>query len=172
MAVAGRILNIGGLKMKVYTIGEVSKQMGLSVEAIRYYDREGLLPFVKRDAGGRRQFTEDNIQLMAMIMDLKRAGVPIKDIAYFVSWRLDGDDSLGERYDFLNEQEDVLVDQIKSLQRSLAYLRFKKWYYKTAKAAGTEKIHFKSGTNQVASATYAEYQHLLDSGHTAEELGN
>jgi len=74
MAVAGRILNIGGLKMKVYTIGEVSKQMGLSVEAIRYYDREGLLPFVKRDAGGRRQFTEDNIQLMAMIMDLKRAG--------------------------------------------------------------------------------------------------
>lgn len=63
---------------------------------------------------------------MQMIMGLKRAGVPIKDIAYFVSWRLDGDDSLGERYDFLNAHEKVLEDEIASLEKSLAYLRFKK----------------------------------------------
>lgn len=158
--------------MATYSIGEVSKQMGLSVEAIRYYDREGLLPFVKRDSGGRRQFTEDNIQLMQMIMDLKKAGVPIKDIAYFVSWRLDGDDSLGERYDFLNAHEKVLEDEIASLEKSLAYLRFKKWYYKTAKAAGTEKIHLKAGTTQVDPNTYAEYDQLLKEGHSAKSLGD
>lgn len=158
--------------MKTYGIGEVSKMMGLSVEAIRYYDHAGLLPFVKRDSGGRRRFTEDNIQLMRMILDLKRAGVPIKDIAYFVSWRLDGDESLAQRYEFLDQHEMVLEDQIKQLQDSLAYLRFKKWYYKTAFAAGTEKIHLLPDSKQVDPHTYQEYDQLRRSGHSAKELGN
>lgn len=157
---------------KTYSIGEVAKMMNLSVEAIRYYDREGLLPFVKRDSGGRRRFTEDNIQLMKMILDLKHAGVALKDIAYFVSWRLDGDDSLKTRYDFLDKHEKVLEDQIDQLENSLAYLRFKKWYYKTAAQAGTEKIHLLSGSKQVDPKTYQEYQKLLSSGKSAEELGN
>lgn len=40
-----------------YTIGEVAKQLGLSVDTIRYYDKAGLMPFVKRDSAGRRQLT-------------------------------------------------------------------------------------------------------------------
>lgn len=76
--------------MQTYTIGEVSEMLGITIDTIRYYDKEGLLPFVKRDKGGRRVFTHDNIQLMRMIMDLKHAGVPVKEIAHFVSWRLDG----------------------------------------------------------------------------------
>ncbi|MFC6180598.1 MerR family transcriptional regulator [Lactiplantibacillus daowaiensis] len=158
--------------MHTYTIGQVADKLGLTVEAIRYYDRAGLLPFVKRDSGGRRQFTEDNMQLMQMILDLKRAGVPIKDIAYFVSWRMDGDDSLQDRYDFLNQHEKVLETEIQKLQSSLDYLRFKKWYYKTAAAAGTEKIHLKPDTVQVDPATYVEYDQLLKHGATREELGN
>ncbi|WP_412989877.1 MerR family transcriptional regulator [Pediococcus siamensis] len=158
--------------MQTYAIGQVAAKMGLTVEAIRYYDHAGLLPFIKRDAGGRRRFTEDNIQLMQMILDLKKAGVPIKEIAHFVSWRLDGDDSLGERYNFLNQHEKVLQDEIAKLERSLAYLQFKKWYYKTAQEAGTEKVHLVPGTTQVDPQTYQTYQKLRSAGHSAEELGN
>ncbi|WP_125583908.1 MerR family transcriptional regulator [Levilactobacillus cerevisiae] len=158
--------------MKTYGIGEVAKMMDLSVEAIRYYDHAGLLPFVKRDSGGRRRFTDDNVQLMRMILDLKRAGVPIKEIAYFVSWRMDGDDSLDQRYDFLDQHEKVLEQQISQLEDSLAYLRFKKWYYKTAAAAGTESIHLLPDSKQVDPLTYREYQQLRQAGHSAEALGN
>ncbi|KIO94365.1 MerR family transcriptional regulator [Levilactobacillus brevis] len=158
--------------MTTYSIGEVAEKMGLTVETIRYYDRAGLLPFVKRDSGGRRRFTPDNIQLMQMILDLKRAGVSVKEIAHFVSWRLDGDDSLDERYKFLDQHETVLEDEITKLEQSLAYLRFKKWYYKTATAAGTERIHLTSGTSQVSPQTYQEYERLLASGHTAQDLGD
>lgn len=98
--------------MTTYSIGEVAEKMGLTVETIRYYDRAGLLPFVKRDSGGRRRFTPDNIQLMQMILDLKRAGVSVKEIAHFVSWRLDGDDSLDERYKFLDQHETVVASRI------------------------------------------------------------
>ncbi|GEO69287.1 transcriptional regulator [Levilactobacillus acidifarinae] len=158
--------------MKTYGIGAVAQRLNLSVAAIRYYDQEGLLPFVHRDGGGRRRFTEDNIQLLKMILDLKRAGVPIKEIANFVSWRMDGDESLGERYAFLAQQETVLEDKIAQLESSLAYLRFKKWYYKTAEAAGTEKIHLLPDSKQVAPATYQAYHALLESGKTAKELGD
>lgn len=146
---------------KTYSIGEVAKVMNLSVEAIHYYDHEGLLPFVKRDSGGRRRFTEDNIQLMKMILNLKRAGVFLKDIVNFVSWRLDGDASLETRYDFLNQHEKTLEEQINQLEESLAYLRFKKWYYKTATQAGTEKIHLLPNSKQVDPKTYQKYQKLL-----------
>lgn len=158
--------------MQTYTIGEVSEMLGITIDTIRYYDKEGLLPFVKRDKGGRRVFTHDNIQLMRMIMDLKHVGVPVKEIAHFVSWRLDGDDSLGERYDFLDKHEKILEQKIADLEQSLAYLRFKKWYYKTAIEAGTEKIHIDGATNHVCTATYDEYQALLDSGQSAIDLGN
>lgn len=158
--------------MTTYSIGEVAEKMGLTVETIRYYDRAGLLPFVKRDSVGRRRFTPDNIQLMQMILDLKRAGVSVKEIAHFVSWRLDGDDSLDERYKFLDKHETVLEDEIAKLEQSLAYLRFKKWYYKTATAAGTERIYLTSGTSQVSPQTYQEYERLLASGHAAQDLGD
>lgn len=157
---------------KTYSIGEVAEMMNLSVEAIRYYDREGLLPFIKRDSGGRRRFTEDNIQLMKMILDLKRAGVALKDIANFVSWRLDGDDSLETRYNFLNHHEKTLEDQISQLEESLAYLRFKKWYYKTAAQAGTERIHLLPNSKQVDPKTYQEYQKTLTNNQSDNDFGN
>ncbi|KRM11183.1 MerR family transcriptional regulator [Paucilactobacillus suebicus] len=158
--------------MNTYSIGEVARKMGLTVEAIRYYDHAGLLPFVKRDSGGRRRFTEDNMQLMQMILDLKRAGVSIKEIAYFVSWRMDGDDSLGQRYDFLDQHEKNLEDQIQTLEKSLSYLRFKKWYYKTALEAGTEQIHLMPDSTQVNPKTYKKYQSLINSGKSAKSLGD
>lgn len=157
--------------MKTYSIGEVAQQLDLTVETIRYYDNVGLLPFVKRDQGGRRRFTADNIRLMRMILGLKRAGVPIKKIARFVSWRLDGDDSLKLRYDFLAQQEEVLEDRIAELENSLAYLRYKKWYYKTAVAAGTEEIHLLPNSKNVDPITYQTYVDLLKSGQSAKVLG-
>ncbi len=158
--------------MKTYGIGEVAQRMGLSVAAIRYYDEVGLLPFVKRDHGGRRRFTEDNVQLLQMILDLKRAGVPIKEIAYFVSWRLDGDESLHQRYEFLDQHEQTLVPHIHALATSLAYLRFKNGSYKTAEQAGTERVHLLPDSKQVDPQTYRTYQALLDQGRTATELGD
>lgn len=158
--------------MQTYTIGEVSEMLGITIDTIRYYDKEGLLPFVKRDKSGRRVFTKDNVQLMQMILGLKNAGVPVKEIVHFVSWRLDGDTSLGERYAFLDKHEKNLEQKIADLEQSLAHLRFKKWYYKTAIEAGTEKIHSDEVTNHVRNTTYDRYQELLDSGQSAIDLGN
>ena len=38
-----------------YTVGEMAKRLGITPSALRYYDKEGLLPFVER-SGGIRMF--------------------------------------------------------------------------------------------------------------------
>ena len=43
--------------MTKYTIGDISRKLNVSNDAVRYYDKEGLLPFAKRNKAGRREFT-------------------------------------------------------------------------------------------------------------------
>ncbi len=116
----------------MYTIGEVSKMMNLSVPTIRYYDEEGLLPNVKRDNNGNRIFDEIDIRTFTMINCLKQTGLKIKEIKAFMDLCKLGNDSLKDRLDFFYEQERKIIDQIKELNKCLALIKFKEWYYQTA----------------------------------------
>ena len=42
----------------VYTVGEMAKLLDIPASTLRYYDKEGLLPFVERSSGGIRLFRE------------------------------------------------------------------------------------------------------------------
>ena len=42
----------------VYTVGEMAKKLDVPASTLRYYDKEGLLPFVERSSGGIRMFQE------------------------------------------------------------------------------------------------------------------
>ena len=44
----------------VYTVGEMAKLLGVAASTLRYYDKEGLLPFVERSSGGIRMFRESD----------------------------------------------------------------------------------------------------------------
>ena len=56
------------------------KDAGRSGIHLRYYDKEGLLPFVARSSGGIRQFRESDIEWLRVIGCMKKAGMSIKDI--------------------------------------------------------------------------------------------
>lgn len=147
-----------------YSIGQVADKLGLSIDTIRYYDKNGLLPFVQRHKNGRRYFTDDNVHLMRTIVCLKNAGVSVKDIQKFIKLRLKGDGTLDERYNLLKHHERELVKQINDLKETLSYLKYKEWYYETAKDAGSESIHFVEGSNEVKPDLPEEYiQFLQDS---------
>lgn len=144
-----------------YSIGDVAKKMNMKATTLRYYDKKGLLPFVDRDAAGRRRFKENDFNFLEVIFCLKKSGVPVKDIGRFINLCLQGDETLRERYDYLDQEETVLAHKIQDMQAQLDFLRFKKWYYKTAVEAGTESIHFTPGTTFVDPNTQATYQAQL-----------
>ena len=138
-----------GERMTKYTIGDISRKLNVSNDAVRYYDKEGLLPFAKRNKAGRREFTDDDLGYIEVIDCLKKSGIPIKDIAQSIDWCMEGDSTLDERLDFMKTHEEQLEEKIKVLEMNLAFLRWKIWYYQTAAEAGTESIHFIPGTTQV-----------------------
>ena len=143
--------------MKSFLIGDISKMYGISQDTLRYYDKAGLLPFVKKNQEGRRVFTEDDLGYIEVIDCLKRSGIPVKEIAKFMDWCVEGDKTLPQRYAFMVEQEAVLEKKIHELQAQLDFLRWKKWYYQIANEAGTEKIFFKEGSRQVDKKWHQKY---------------
>ncbi|MBS6430189.1 MerR family transcriptional regulator [Enterococcus raffinosus] len=143
--------------MKKFLIGDITKMYGISQDTLRYYDKAGLLPFVKKNNAGRREFTEDDLGYIEVIDCLKRSGIPVKEIAKFMDWCVEGDETLPQRYAFMIEQEAALEKKIYDLQTQLDFLRWKKWYYQTANEAGTEEVFFKEGTRQVDGKWHQKY---------------
>ena len=63
----------------MYSIGEISKMFQLPISTLRYYDKEGLFPHLKR-VNGVRQFSEIEIETLRVIDCLKKSGLEIKEI--------------------------------------------------------------------------------------------
>ncbi|MGF7437020.1 MerR family transcriptional regulator [Lentilactobacillus senioris] len=148
----------------MYKISDIADKMDVSVDTVRYYDREGLMPFVERDKSGRRVFTDHDLNFIEVIQCMKQAGIPVKEIATFIDWCMTGDETLEQRYDFLADHEQQLETKIQQLEDNLAFLRWKKWYYQTAMEAGTEDIHFLDGTNIVDPNERKRYEKQLSDG--------
>ena len=124
-----------------YTIKEVSNILNLPASTLRYYDKEGLLPFIERKDSGYRLFSEGDIRTLRLIECLKSTGMSIKDIRQFTEWAQQGDASLQQRYEMFLERRRVVEQQMADLQRTLDIIDYKCWYYETAVAAGTLAVH-------------------------------
>ena len=132
-----------------YTIKQAAELMNLTPVTLRYYDKQGLLPFMERRESGYRIFSDADIAMLRVIECLKKSGMSIKDIRQFSEWVLMGDDSLQERYEMFLERKKAVEAQMADLQKTLDFINHKCWYYETAIEAGTEKIHFKEQSEEL-----------------------
>lgn len=83
----------------VYTVGEMAKKLDVPASTLRYYDKEGLLPFVERSSGGIRMFQESDFEWLQVIGCMKKAGMSIRDIRQYIELALRGDDTIDTRQD-------------------------------------------------------------------------
>ncbi|AJA80477.1 MerR family transcriptional regulator [Levilactobacillus brevis] len=155
----------------LYSIGQVADKLNISTYTLRYYDKEGLLPFVDRNESGRRIFKDADFNYLETISCLKEAGLPVKQIASFIELCLAGDRTLDERYEFLAEQETNLEEKMATLQHTMDFLRWKKWYYKRALAAGAEDVNYIPGTTETDPALRSKFEAMVRDGMDAKELG-
>lgn len=124
----------------IYTIGEAAKILNVAPSTIRYYDKEGLLPFVERSGSGIRMFFEDDFGWLFIIECLKKSGLSIKDIKSYIDMALKGDETIDQRLALFQNQREKVIKQIEELQSTLNTLDYKCWYYETAKKAGTTAV--------------------------------
>lgn len=73
------------------TIGEVAKRAGVSVETVRFYERQGLLQEPPRTAAGYRQYPEETVSRLRFVQRAKELGFSLREVEELISLRLDPD---------------------------------------------------------------------------------
>jgi len=101
--------------MTIYSIGQVAKQSGVSVETIRYYEKEGLLEKPERKESGYRQYKREAVDRLSFIQQAKDLGFSLKEIGELLSIKSDAKCSAVKQL-AQNKLDDV-EDKIKMLQR-------------------------------------------------------
>ena len=126
--------------MMYYTVGEMAKRLGVAPSTLRYYDQEGLLPFVDRSEGGIRVFKESDYEWLQVIGCLKKTGMQLRDIKTFIEMAMQGDQTIEPRLALITKQKESVKAQIEELEETLRTLEFKEWYYNTAKENGATSV--------------------------------
>ena len=125
----------------MYTIGQVSELYHLPISTLRYYDKEGLFPGMQR-ANGIRRFGDRELEQLRMIECLKKTGLEIKDIKQFMEWCSQGSSTYAQRRELFERQKCAVEEEMHRMERTLAMLKFKCWYYEKALQDGNEdEIH-------------------------------
>ncbi|MEP7186749.1 MAG: heavy metal-responsive transcriptional regulator [Rhodanobacter sp.] len=71
------------------TIGAVAKRVGVAIDTIRYYEREGLLPEPERRASGYRNYGEEAVSQLRFIRRAKGLGFTLEEIRELLALSVD-----------------------------------------------------------------------------------
>ena len=119
-----------------YSIGEISQRLDIAPSALRYYEKEGLLPFVERSDSGIRQFTDIDLEWLIIIDSLKKTGMPLKEIKDFVKMFEERDTTIARRLEIVRRHRAVIQQQVAKLNEIILALDFKEQYYQQAMDEG------------------------------------
>lgn len=96
----------------IFSIKQISEQIGLSEDTLRYYEKIGLIPKVNRNNLGYRVYSLENKDLLTTILCLKYIGMTLDQIKLYTKI-----DSISERYEMLLRYKEKMQDQMAELQK-------------------------------------------------------
>src|SRR5438552_10931544 len=70
---------------RILSIGEVAQQAGVTVEALRFYERKGLLPRPPRSTGGLRRYRPDVLERVRFVKQAQTLGLTLREISQLTS---------------------------------------------------------------------------------------
>ena len=120
-------------------IGEVVRRTGLSVHALRFYEREGLMlsQHVARGTGGHRRYTEQEVYWLRICTKLRRSGMPLAKIRRFAELVREGPGNEQQRLELLREHQQHVENQLAELEDCLQIINRKVGVYEQHLADGT-----------------------------------
>ena len=119
------------------SIGQVAERTGLSIHALRYYERQNLLPTPVQRQAGRRVYTDADLEWLTICVSLRASGMPVEKIRRYTDLVRAGDGNEAERLALLREHETMVVDHLAELTRALELTRYKIGVYERHLTAGT-----------------------------------
>ncbi|WP_328948969.1 MerR family transcriptional regulator [Streptomyces sp. NBC_00184] len=112
------------------SIGQVAERTGLSIHALRFYEQEGLfVNAVRRGAGGRRVYDQDDVDWLTVCIILRASGMPLTVLRRYTDLVREGGDNAEERLTLMREHQERVTSQISRLTESLDLIKFKVGVY-------------------------------------------
>ncbi len=121
-----------------YPISQLAEKTGLSIHALRYYEKEGVLRRVERTPGGRRVYNEESVSMVIGALCLKQAGMTLPQIKEFYDLTAQGAKTLPQRLGMLRAARENLRQQQELISQHLEFVDFVIDYSKGAIASARE----------------------------------
>ncbi|MEW4306022.1 MerR family transcriptional regulator [Rossellomorea marisflavi] len=104
---------------------QASQMTGVSPSALRYYEKENMLPFIQRNGNGIRVYSDVNIEWIYFIRALRETDMPIREIKKYVELYMEGDETKDERRQLLQQHEENVEKKIRSQSEYLKRIKDK-----------------------------------------------
>ena len=116
--------------MSSLTISDAARASGVSVHALRYYERVGLLDPIDRAANGHRRYAEEDLARIQFLTKLRSTGMPIRAIREYAELMREGDDSHEARLALLESHRTAVRARLAVTERNLELIDHKIHYYR------------------------------------------
>ena len=99
-------------------IGELAREVGVSTDTVRFYERSGRLPRADRRDNAYREYGQADVEHLRLLIDLRRLDVPLEDAARIAGWCHSGHcaDMTAELPRLIGERRAEIADRIAGLQ--------------------------------------------------------
>jgi DNA-binding transcriptional MerR regulator len=102
---------------RMLKIGDVSKRSGVGVEALRFYEKSGLLDRPSRTYSGYRVYGEDVLERLAFIKQAQALGFSLDEIRRIVDDARRGQSPCDEVREIVRRRMEELDERLRELQR-------------------------------------------------------
>lgn len=104
----------------MYSVSQISEMIELPTSTLRFYEKKGIIPNINRDASGRRQYTDDDLLLLNLVICLKDTGMTMEDIKKYTNLIIEGTATLEQRRELLLAHKEIVEKQ---MIQTMTYLK-------------------------------------------------
>lgn len=115
--------------MNTLTVGQAAAEIGVSIDTLRYYEREGLLE-TSRTESNHRRYSQDDLEWVRILTCLRETGMPIRRLREFTALVRQDESNIPERIRLLEAHRQDVLERIRGLQGNRAHVEGKIAYYR------------------------------------------
>jgi MerR family transcriptional regulator, aldehyde-responsive regulator len=112
----------------------MAERTGVSIDTLRYYEREGLLDSVARASSGHRRYGEDDVLWVEVLRCLRETGMSIEQLRHYCDLGAAGDHTKPQRAQLLRDHRAKVEQQIAERHEAIRLIDHKLSFYTEAPA--------------------------------------
>lgn len=121
------------------TPADMSARTGVSIDTLRYYEREGLIAYVARAGSGHRRYSADDVLWVEVLRCLRETGMSIDQLRHYSALGAEGDRTKRERRSMLVAHRRLVEAQIVERHEALRLIDHKLEFYADVASAPDAK---------------------------------